>query len=326
MRILVIGLGSMGKRRIRNFAANGETDVVGFDLSEDRRREAEEKLGIKTIGDIAVADSSSYDAMVISTPPNLHAPYIRKALADGKHFFVETTTSREALDEAIKANGDGIVRAPSCTFRHFEPIRRMKAMIDEGRIGKPLAYTYHLGQYLPDWHPWEDYRNVFFSKKETGACRELFPFELCWINWVFGAPVASATGRVAKVSDLDMEADDFLSASLTHANGVQGSVVIEVVSRSALRALRVMGSDGVISWDWLGNTISVYNAKTKETEMIALEKGKVEEGYVIIEEMYVAEIRAFLDAIKGVAPYPYSFEEVVGNLGILDRLEHPSRA
>lgn len=315
----------MGKRRIRNLFANGETDIVGFDLSPDRRKEAEEKHGITTVADIAAVTSQDYDAMIVSTPPNLHAPYIKKALEDRKHFFVETTTSDEMLKEAIAASGDGIVRAPSCTFRHFAPIKLMKKMIDEGKVGKLLAYDYHLGQYLPDWHPWEDYRNVFFSKKETGACRELFPFELCWITWLVGAPVSDVTGRVAKISDLDMDADDFLSATIAHENGARGSVLIDVISRKPFRTLRLLGSDGVIEWDWLASELRVTPAK-QETEIISIEKGKTEDGYIIVEEMYVEEIRAFLDAIKGTRPYPYAFTDVLQNLQALYDLEKTSRA
>ncbi|MEK7116244.1 MAG: Gfo/Idh/MocA family oxidoreductase [Patescibacteria group bacterium] len=324
MRFLVIGLGSMGKRRIRNLFANDEKDVVGFDVSADRRKEAEEKHGIKTVADIIAVASNEYDAMIISTPPNLHAPYIKKALDDRTHFFVETTTSDEMLKEAIAASGDGIIRAPSCTFRHFAPIKMIKRMVEEGKIGKVLAYDYHLGQYLPDWHPWEDYRNVFFSKKETGACRELFPFELCWINWLVSSPVSDVTGFLAHISDLDMEADDILSASLVHGNDVRGNVLIDVISRKPLRTLTLMGSEGVIEWDWMASEVRVKLA-SKETEIIAIEKGKTEEGYIIVEEMYVEEIKAFLDAIRGISTYPYTFEDVLRNLETLSALEDSAK-
>ena len=49
MKILIVGLGSMGKRRIRNLKRAGVTDIVGFDPREERRQEAEEKYGVKTV-------------------------------------------------------------------------------------------------------------------------------------------------------------------------------------------------------------------------------------------------------------------------------------
>ncbi|MCR4256591.1 MAG: Gfo/Idh/MocA family oxidoreductase, partial [Candidatus Uhrbacteria bacterium] len=84
MRFLVIGLGSMGKRRIRNLLAHDERDIVGFDLSEERRKEVENEFNVKTVGDLADLATDAYDAIIISTPPNKHGDYIRKALKENK--------------------------------------------------------------------------------------------------------------------------------------------------------------------------------------------------------------------------------------------------
>ncbi|MFA5935770.1 MAG: Gfo/Idh/MocA family oxidoreductase [Patescibacteria group bacterium] len=325
MRFLIIGLGSMGKRRIRNLIANDETDIVGFDVSADRRKDAEEKYQIQTVADVESVPSTEYDAIIISTPPNLHASYIRLALKEKKHFFVETTTSDEAYAEIINAPDDGTVRAPSSTFRHFAPIKKIKEILDAKRIGTVLAYQYHLGQYLPDWHPWEDYRQVFFSKKETGACRELFPFELVWLNWLVGSPVEEVCGYVTKVSDLDMDADDLMSASVKHETSVYGNILIDVVARTPFRTLRLLCTNGVIEWNWLASEISLYDVATKQTEVIQIEKGKTEEGYIVIEEMYIEEIKAFLDAIKGVRPYPLTAQDVLRNLHTLYALEESAK-
>ena len=76
MKAIVIGLGSMGKRRVRNLIANGVTDITGLDPREDRRKETEDKYSIKTIEAISEAsDLEGYDVALISTPPDLHMYY-----------------------------------------------------------------------------------------------------------------------------------------------------------------------------------------------------------------------------------------------------------
>jgi len=80
LKILVVGLGSMGKRRIRNLQYLNQGVVIGFDPREDRCKEAFEKYGIKTFDDIAVALNEKPNAMVISTPPDLHMRYAKIAL------------------------------------------------------------------------------------------------------------------------------------------------------------------------------------------------------------------------------------------------------
>src|SRR3989338_8253785 len=115
MRFLIVGLGSMGKRRIRNLLANGEKDIAGFDIRADRNKEAKEKYGIRTLDRLDEISPKDFDVLIISTSPGAHGDYIRYALKHKKHFFVEHPTSDEGYKE-IFANKDKTVKAPSCTF------------------------------------------------------------------------------------------------------------------------------------------------------------------------------------------------------------------
>jgi len=319
MKFLIVGLGSMGKRRIRNLHINGEKNITGFDIRSERMEEAKEKYGIKITDDFNKISAQDFDAMLISTSPEAHGDYIRFALQNKKHFFVEHPINDDGYKEIRQlADKDlSIVKAPSCTMRYYTPVKMIKKILDEGRIGKVLAFQYHLGQYLPDWHPWEDYRQVYFSKKETSACREMLPFELIWLNWLMNSRVAEVSGSISKVSDLDMDADDIILANLKYENGILGNVLIDVISRKPVRTLRVLGSDGVLDWERFNQEIKLYDAKSKNTETIPVPKGNPETGYVNEEEMYNDEIKAFLDAISGRAPYPFSFEENLLNLRTL---------
>lgn len=320
MRFFIVGLGSMGKRRIRNLLANGEKDIVGFDIRPDRNREAKEKYGIRTIEKFADISPSDFDVLIISTSPDAHGGYIRYALKHKKHFFVEHPTGDDGYKE-IFANTDATIKAPSCTFLFNPAIKIMKRTLEEGRIGKILAFQYHMGQYLPDWHPWEDYRDVYFSKKATGACREMFCFELIWLNHLMGSAVKEVSGSIVKLSDLDMDADDTITASVQYENNVRGTLLIDVLARKPFRTLRMLGSEGALDWERFDYAIKVFTAKDKKTEVIPVPKGTLEKGYVNEEEMYIEEIRAFLDAIRGKALYPYSFESNLKKLKALERIE-----
>ncbi|QQG42898.1 MAG: Gfo/Idh/MocA family oxidoreductase [Candidatus Giovannonibacteria bacterium] len=325
LTFLQIGLGSMGKRRVRNLFANGEQNVVGLDFSAERRKEAEEKYGIKTFDNLNKIQVENIDAVSISTPPDKHGDYIRWALANKKHFFVELATTDDGYEEIrrLADKNSGIVMAPSCSFRFFLPIKMVKKFVDSGRIGKVLAFHHHAGQYLPEWHPWEDYRQIYFAKKETGAFRTMFLFELSWLNWLFGHQANVVFGFTDKISDLELEmgAKDITWAYLKYQNKILGSLLIDVISRKPFRTLRVLGSDGVLEWEWLENVIKIYDAKTKLTDNIDVPKGNSATGYLTAEDMYNDEMKAFVDAIYGRAPYPYTFEEDLRNLRTLYKLE-----
>ena len=314
LKILVIGLGSMGKRRIRNLFYNGEHRIMGYDISSERRNEAKAKYGIEIVDNLKELSKKDFDAMVISTLPDRHGEYIRLALKMGKHFFVEPSTSEDGYKDILKNNNLHIVKAPSCTLRFYWPIRMMKNILERKKIGKILAFQYHMGQYLPDWHPYEDYRKVYFSKKATGACREMLPFELIWLNWLMGSEVNEISGYIRKISDLDIKADDIISASLIYKNGVMGNLIIDVISRKPFRTLRILGSEGVIEWEKFDSVIKLYSAKSKKTDIIEVSNGHVEKDYVNEEEMYNDEIKKFLRAVNGKEKYPHTF---IDNLNLL---------
>jgi len=315
----------MGKRRIRNFFANGEHSVVGFDIRPDRNKEAKTEYGINVISSFGEVNPDDFDAVIISTSPEAHGEYIRFALKNKKHFFVEHPVNTDGYDDIFKSKNLDIVKAPSCTPLHSPAFKTMKKILDEGRIGKILAFQHHMGQYLPDWHPWEDYRHVYFSKKETGACREMLPFELIGINHLMQSKVAEISGSITKVSNLDMDAEDIILATAKYENGIRGSLVIDIISRKPIVILRIIGSEGILEWDKYGAVLKVFDTKSGKTENIDLPKGHAEPNYVNPEEPYNDEIKSFLAAIKKEGEYLHTFETNYQLLQTLFALEESSR-
>lgn len=326
LRILIVGLGSMGKRRIRNLFVNGERQISGYDILPERRKEAKEKYGIAIVDDEKKISANDFDVLIISTPPNKHGNYIRYALKNSKHFFVEHPISDDGYDDIAKNRKSRIVKVPSCTLRFYEPIKMIKSIIDKGNIGKILAFQYHMGQYLPDWHPYEDYRDVYFSKKETSACREMLPFELIWLNWLMKSTVDKISGSISKISNLKMDADDTILANLKYKNGIIGNIIIDVISRKPFRTLRVLGSTGVLEWERFNSIIKVFDSKLGKQIDVVVPKGHAESGYVNEEEMYNDEIRSFLSAIKGKNTYPHTFADNRCLLKTLYALEKSSKS
>ena len=102
MKFLVVGLGSMGKRRIRNLKHMQQTEIIGFDTRDDRCSEVTEKYQIKTFTKITDALQENPEAMVISTPPDLHMKYAEIALDNGLHFFTEASVVEDGMEKVIE--------------------------------------------------------------------------------------------------------------------------------------------------------------------------------------------------------------------------------
>lgn len=325
MKFMVIGLGSMGKRRIRNLQYLKAGEIVGVEPIEERRKQVEDEYKIKAVSSVDEGFKENIDAVVISTPPDKHGAYALAAAERGKHFFVEASVVLE--DSIVRANEiakkKNLVAMPSCTMRFNWRIRKIKALVDGGAIGKVAALNYHMGQWLPDWHPHEDIRKFYVGKRETGAGREMVPFELEWIQWVFGS-VREISCIDGKVSDLPVDINDIYSLNIMFESGAIGNILIDVISRAAMRRIEIIGDKGTIVMDWNDEKIRFYDAETKKWTDFSEEEKHRQPGYWAKDDMYIEEMRHFTNAAKGSEKLAYTMDDDIRNLKLLLKAEESS--
>ena len=323
MKFLQIGLGSMGKRRIRCLKRLGFNDILAFDLSSQRRNEVKEKYGVTIIDSLKGIDFSEIDAMIISTPPDKHDEYIELAIKMKTPAFIEASVVLGKLEELEKAASKaGVLIAPSCTLRYHAGIKKIIEIAKSGKYGKVTNFTYHSGQYLPDWHPYENVKDFYVSNKETGAVREIVPFELAWLVDITGFPVG-VKGFNGKTMDVGAEIDDTYVIAMKFKDNIYGMLNIDVVSRYATRNLILNMEKAQILWRWDENNIKLYDANTKNWSTIEYALGAAAEGYNknIAEDMYVDELNAFIKATKGECKFPNTLAEDIAILKVLEAAE-----
>lgn len=328
MRAVVIGLGSMGKRRIRCLQALGVEHIVGVDLRADRRDEAQHRYGVPVLADLAEAWPGGVDVAIISLPPKQHVAAMLDCIGHGVPFFVEASVVDEGLDDVVAAvRAAGLVAAPSTTL-HFHPaIAKVAEIVASGRLGRLSNVMLHSGQYLPDWHTYEKVSEYYVSDPATGGAREIVPFEMTWFTEVFGFP-RRVVGNHRKTIEIDGAEyiDDTYNALLDYGSFL-ASVTVDVVSRHATRRLLVNGAKAQLTWSWDQPLIRVYDGDKAEWSDLPYDVEQAEPGYNknIGEKMYVDEIRAFLDAVAGKARFPNTLEKdhkVLKLLYALERSDH----
>jgi predicted dehydrogenase len=326
MKFLIIGLGSMGNRRIRNLQSLGFTDIAGFDLRKDRRDAVTKKYEVPTYSTLNFAlEKFNPNIFVICTPPNEHMKYAFMGFELGINCFIEASVvdQERILKLAEMVNLSNLVIVPSCTMRYFAGPRKVKELVRSGAIGRVLNVNYHTGQYLPDWHPWEDIENFYVSNRETGGAREIVSFELTWLNDIFGQPTPLACIK-RKLSDLNVDVDDIYHVLLQYGNGIIANITVDVISRpKSTRIMRILGSEGQISFNGEQNIVQFINIGMKEWVEFQFKDVTVEKGYINPEEPYIEEMKDFISAIqcndKTVFPNSLSHDYLV--LKTLNSLE-----
>jgi len=301
MRVLIIGLGSMGKRRIRNLQALGYRDIFGYDPRKDRCIEANDKYFINCYQNFERAVVKiNPEVFIISTPPDLHMEYAYYAYEKSINCFIEASVvdDEKILKLSQMMEDKNFLIVPSCTMDYLPFVIKIRELIKLNRIGTVLNINYQVGQYLPDWHPWEDIKDFYVSKKETGAGREIVPFELTWLNNLFGNPKALACIKT-KLTNLDADIDDIYHFILKYPNNLLANITVEVISRpKATRELIILGSKGKISYTQDTNILKYTNIDMDDWEIIKFDLKNVEKDYIYSEEPYIQEIDDFMKSIK----------------------------
>ena len=325
MRVVVIGLGSMGRRRIRLMQAMSDApEIVGVNRSEERRAQVEQEFGIRTFATLAEAVAEARpQAAFLCTAPASHGPAVLECIDAGLHVFMEINLLGGWYAEAsVRAAAKGVKLFISST-----PVyRREMRYIADAVQGAPVNYLYHCGQYLPDWHPWEDYHGFFAAKKETNGCREILCVELPWIEKAFGK-IESVHVMSGRLTSLDIDFPDHYMISIRHAGGSKGMYCQDIVARKGLRRLEVFSERLHIFWEGTPDSLSAYDLVAKALKPIRLYGDVVQDGRYnanIIENAYADEITAFFDYIeKGIEP-PYAFAEDAHTLAVVDEIERES--
>ena len=312
----------MGKRRVRNLLKLRYDNIIGFDPRLDRRKESMSKYKISTVSTIEEGLEQKPNVMIISTPPDLHYLYAQIAIKENIHFFTEVNLSSVDVKKIIqKLKHKSIVGVPSCTTLYNPIVKELRKIITKKSIGTIFTVYHHFGHYLPNWHPWENYRNFYVSKRETGAAREVVPFELVWMTSLF-SEIKSVYGQINKISKLRTNIDDIYEILIEFKNGIQCTLVIDVLSTPAFSETKIIGEKGAILCDHNTGIIKLHNGtkwKFKQLKMGIVAKGY--KGNTGTETIYEEEIQTFLDTVTKKKNYPHSFKDELQLLKVLDAIE-----
>jgi predicted dehydrogenase len=305
MKILQIGAGSMGTRRLRDLHKQPGVQVTLFDGRPDRRATAQARFGVATAGSLDEALANEPDALVISTPPDQHDDYIRLALDTGRHFFCEADIW--TYDHRTVTAATNIVAAPSCTL-YFHPfVQELRRVVSE-ELGALHTYGYLLSVDAPSWHPGEG-TEYYARHQATAPAREMVPFELIALGHVFG-PALAVSGRVVRRGGLDLPGPDSWSLQLELESGATGQLSVVMASPQTVRQGWAIGDRGFARFDLLAGTMETGSATRFVCDW--------QQEY---EPMYGREISAFLAAVRGEAPWPYSYATAAGVCGTLAAAE-----
>ena len=239
MKFVIAGLGSIGRRHLRNLVSLGEKDVLLYRTHLSTMPD-EDLDGFNTVNDFQKALDTKPDAVIVSNPTAMHLDIAIPAAKAGVHLLLEKPVSHsmERVDElAALEKLRNLQILVGFQFRFHPTLIRMKELLSDGVIGTPVSCRAHWGEYLPNWHPWEDFRNSYAAKPELGGGVVLtlsHPFD--YLRWIMGE-VDSLWAFTSESKDLSIGSESTAEIGLQFSSGATGSVHLDYIQQPGSHTL-----------------------------------------------------------------------------------------
>jgi predicted dehydrogenase len=297
MKFLILGCGSIGRRHAKNLRSLGVRNLVlcDADIQKAKTLGAEIKSNlIYSDYQNAIKQNPDIRAAVICTPTSFHiAPsiYFAKHKVD---LFIEKPLSNNliqvgSLSKIALKNKLVVMMGHSYLFELG--FKKLKSLLDKKIIGDVYYATYLQGQYLPDWHPWANYRTEYTARKDLGggALLTLTSHSFYIIEWLFGK-ISSINGSIIeKIGPLAVQVDDSVFILMKTENGIIVQSQNNFIVRIHNHKLTIEGSKGRLEYDFVNQQIKllIHNKKLK------IIKTKSDNN-----DRFLNEMRYFLNALK----------------------------
>lgn len=286
-KTLIAGLGSIGRRHLRNLVTLGEPDLVL--LRSHRASLPEDELaGYLVETDLQEAlRKHQPQAVIVANPTALHLDVAIPAARNGCAILLEkpiTSSLRgvQVLEGAVKNTGARVLMG--FQLRFHPALLRVQQLLRDDAIGRIISAHVHFGEYLPAWHPWEDYRRGYAARADLGGGVLLTQCHaLDYLPWLAGDP-ESLSALVGKWSDLEVDVDDTAELVMKLKGGGVGTIHLDYAQQPPSHQVVIEGTRGSIQCDLLTGSVRVYRAGESKWEDFPIPLGW-ERNTMFLEEM-----------------------------------------
>ncbi len=295
MKFLIAGFGSIGRRHLRNLKTLGETDIILY-RTHQGTLDNEEIKDLQVETDLEAAFGHHPDGVIISNPTALHMDVAIPAARAGASILLEKPIAHN-LDR-IDELEDALIQGHSkllvgFQFRYHPSLQYIKRLLKNGGLGRPVSVRAHWGEYLPDWHPWEDYRRGYSARSDLGGGVVLtLCHPLDYLRWLLG-DVQSVWGFAGRLGDLELDVEDTAEMGLQFAGGAVASVHLDYLQRPPSHHMEIIFTEGMVEWNNISNAVRIFRTSTDSWESFLAPQGFDR------NDLFLSEMRNFLGILRG---------------------------
>jgi predicted dehydrogenase len=319
MKFLIAGLGSIGRRHLNMLRELGQEDIVLYRTHQSTLDDAD-LAGIPVYTDLRDALALKPDAVIVANPTSLHMDVAIPATEAGCHILLEKPISDDLsrVDELRKAaekSGSRIL--VGFQFRYHPTLNKARELINEGALGEILSAHSHWGEYLPNWHPWEDYRQSYAARADLGGgVIGTLTHPLDYMRYILGE-IEETVSIQGHVSPLELSGvEDVGEIGIKFKSGAIGAVHVNYFQRPPDHRLEIVGTKGTLRWNNADGVLHHFDMPAEFGTWSASPSAPVHKTYELPADfernhLFVAQMAHFLEVVKANAAPRCSLEDGV---------------
>jgi predicted dehydrogenase/spore coat polysaccharide biosynthesis protein SpsF (cytidylyltransferase family) len=294
-RAVVIGAGSIGQRHIRNLHQLGITEIAALRSRQGPGKSIPIEFAIREITGLDQLEEFKPDVAIVSNPTSKHLDSISECLPFVRGVFVEKPLAAtlagvsELLEQISKRK---VVSFVGYNLQFHAAVKSISKILNGSELGSPLVLQAQVGQWVGDWHPDEDYRLSYVSRRDLGGGVSLTLSHELYLAAELLGPVRGVFAMLSSSSLLELGVDVISDFLMQHSSGAISQIHLDMIQRPAHRTGTLSCERGWISYDLIKGSVVMQSAE-HESPVTVWNNAQYD-----VNDAYVEEMRTFLSYVR----------------------------
>ena len=314
---LIIGSGSIGQRHISNLKKIGISNITALRSKKGHYKELPKDLGVNEIDSWHQVNNIKPDIAIISNPSSLHIETALKISNIVKGIFIEKPVSNNlnGCNKLIGLLNDKKITSFVGHNLMFHPIiKEIRKFINENDIGKIINIQCQVGQWLPDWHPYEDYTKAYYARKDLGGGVALSLIHEIHLALDFAGLSTHVYGEINEYKQLNLDVDVCSDLMIKQQSGAVSQIHLDFLQKSSHRSGLLTFEKAWLSYDF--NKMEVTTQKINEEPYKSYKDSEYDSN-----NMYIDQLKEFICMVEeGKINHKYDVSSSIESLKVVEAL------
>jgi spore coat polysaccharide biosynthesis protein SpsF len=314
---LIIGAGSIGQRHILNLKKIGINHITALRSKKGHFQNLPKTLGVNEVFNWEEVLNMKPDIAIISNPTSFHLDSALKISKIVKGIFIEKPLSNSlaGCNQLIDIlNANKIISFVGHNLMFHPIIRKIIDFYNENDVGETINFQCQVGQWLPDWHPYEDFTKAYYARKDLGGGVALTLIHEIHLALELAGLPTSIFGEISENNELNLDVDVCSDLMIKHKSGAVSQIHLDFLQKSAHRSGLLTFEKAWLAYDF--NKMELTAQRINEEPYELFKNSDYDSN-----NMYLDQLREFVCMVEeGRVKHKYDAQSSLESLKVVEAL------